>query len=150
MDSNKKNASLPGINSTVLKLHYSIRKPIDVVFHCLTDMNKFVTVHPVITKVDWVEGNNYLVAESLKIGLIPFSFTYPVTIKIYPDKKLVVMEAFVKGMIKIEMNLLLKKLNGITLVEEKIYFNSRLPVKWILKTIFKKQHARLFKNIEQL
>jgi hypothetical protein len=35
------------------------------------------------------------------------------------------------------------------LVEEEINFKSWLPVKWLMKAIFKKQHALLFKNIEQ-
>jgi hypothetical protein len=113
-------------------------------------MEKFVAVHPVITRVDHVEDDNYLLYETLGIWIISFSFSYPVNIKINADKKLVVMDAWVMRLVKIEMNFLLRELNGITLVEEEIHFNTWLPVKWLMKSIFKKQHARLFKNIEQL
>ncbi len=54
------------------------------------------------------------------------------------------MEALVMGMMKIEINFLLKELNGLTLVDEEIHFNSLLPVKWQMKTIFKKQYNLFF------
>jgi hypothetical protein len=47
----------------------------------LADTNKFTSVHPVITKLEPKGGDNYLVYETLKVGFIPFSFTYPVVIK---------------------------------------------------------------------
>src|SRR5690606_40899548 len=49
----------------------------DLVFDYLTDMQKFVLVHPVISKIDSTGQESYLVHETLKFGFVPFSFTYP-------------------------------------------------------------------------
>jgi hypothetical protein len=35
-----------------------------------------------------------------------------------------------------------------TIIDEEIQFKSPLPVKFIMKSIFRKQHDQLFKNIE--
>ena len=58
-----------------MNLIFRVNKPIDTVFDYLTDMQKFVSVHPLISKIDDLSGNNYLVHETLKVGFIPFSFT---------------------------------------------------------------------------
>jgi carbon monoxide dehydrogenase subunit G len=130
MISNYKKSLLACNYSSDINLHYSINKPVDFVFDCLSDMDKFVSLHPVINRVHRLEGNNYLVAEILTIGFVPFSFTYPANITTDTDKKIITMDASVMGVMKIEMNFLLKRLDGLTLVEEEIHFKSWLPVKW--------------------
>jgi carbon monoxide dehydrogenase subunit G len=62
-----------------MKLSFKIHNNIDLIFGYLTNMQKFVSVHPVISKIDNTSNKNYLVDETLKFGFIPFSFTYPVT-----------------------------------------------------------------------
>jgi hypothetical protein len=111
-------------------------------------MQKFVSVHPVISQIDHTGNENYLVHETLKIGFIPFSFTYPVTIEKNHFEKFVVIRATVMKLTKIEMKFVLKTHNDYTVIEENIEFNSPLPVKFIMQGIFKKQHTQLFKNIE--
>ncbi|MBK7882465.1 MAG: hypothetical protein IPJ81_00470 [Chitinophagaceae bacterium] len=112
-------------------------------------MKKFVSVHPVITKIDTLGNNNYLVHETLKIGFIPFSFTYPVTIESNDFDKSVIIRATVMKFTKIEMIFKLSSYNGLTKIDETINFNTFLPVKPIMQKIFRKQHQQLFKNIEQ-
>lgn len=119
-----------------------------MVFDYLTDMQKFVSVHPVISKIDRLSENNYLVHETLKAGLVPFSFTYPVTIQQDLDRKRVEMKATVMKITKIEMTFNLRQENDFTIVEESILFKSPLPIKFIMQNIFRKQHNKLFKNIE--
>ena len=131
-----------------MKLSFKIHKNIDLVFDYLTDMQKFVSVHPVISKIDNTGQESYLVHETLKFGFIPFSFTYPVTIeKNILDKK-VVIRATVFKLTKIEMKFFLKADNDFTIIDEEIVIKSPLPVKFIMESIFKKQHDQLFKNIE--
>ena len=131
-----------------MKLSFEINKNIDLVFDYLTDMQKFVSVHPVISKIENTSDKSYLVHETLKFGFIPFSFTYPVTIENSTTDKIVVIRATVFKLTKIEMKFVLKADNGHTIIDEEIQIKSSLPVKFIMESIFKKQHDQLFKNIE--
>ena len=132
-----------------MKLSFRINKNIGLTFEYLTDMQKFVSVHPVIFQIDPTGNESYLVHERLKFGFIPFSFTYPVTIeKNIVDKK-VTIRATVFRLTKIEMKFNLKADKDFSIIDEEISFQSPLPIKFIMKGIFKKQHSQLFKNIER-
>lgn len=131
-----------------MNLSFRLTKTADFVFGYLTDMQKFVSVHPVIFQIDHTAENSYLVHETLKLGFVPFSFTYPVVIEKNEIEKVVKMRATVMKLTKIEMEFVLKTEGDFTIVEEQIQFKSILPVKSIMKSIFRKQHAQLFKNIE--
>ncbi|RYE50996.1 MAG: hypothetical protein EOP48_18890 [Sphingobacteriales bacterium] len=131
-----------------MKLSFKIAKDIDHTFDYLTNMDKFVSVHPVIWQIDSLGAANYLVHEKLKLGFLPFSFTYPVTIDSNEAEKRVVFRATVFKFTKIEMDFVLTSVNGTTIINEEIRIKSPLPVKFIMRSIFKKQHALLFKNIE--
>jgi hypothetical protein len=111
-------------------------------------MQKFVRVHPVIYKIEAKKNNDYLVHEKLKLLFIPVSFTYPVTVESDAVTRKIKMKAVVKKMTEVEMNFAIKVENGKTIVDEEIIFKSKLPVKFIMKGVFKKQHLKLFKNIE--
>ena len=131
-----------------MKLSFRIKRPTDFVFEYLTDMQKFVSVHPVISKIDNTGNDSYLVCETLKFGLIPFSFTYPVTVEKNFADKVVDIRATVFKMTKIEMKFILKADGDNTVIEENIQFKSLLPIKFMMQRIFRKQHSQLFKNIE--
>ena len=133
-----------------MKLLFKIKKTPNFVFDYLTDMNKFVTVHPVITKIEKADSGSYLVHETLKLGFIPISFTYPVTVESNPINNTVVICATVMKFTKIEMFFLLKAGTDFTIIEEEIRFKTILPIKSLMENIFKKQHGQLFKNIEAL
>ena len=129
---------------------FKLHKPIDFIFDYLTDMQKFVSVHPVIFKIDITGGNSYLVHETLKFVRIPFSFTYPVTVNNSDDKKVVTIKAIVMKITQITMNFALRSEGNSTIIDETIHFKTILPVKSIMQRIFKKQHEQLFRNIETL
>ena len=131
-----------------MELSYKLKKTPDLIFDYLTDMQKFVSVHPVIFQIDRIGNNSYLVHETLKFGFIPFSFTYPVTIEKHEVDKIVIIRATVMKLTKIEMKFVLKIEKDFTVVTENIQFKSLLPVKFIMQSIFRKQHSQLFKNIE--
>lgn len=131
-----------------MKLSFRIYKKSDLIFDYLTDMQKFVSVHPVISKMDNTGQESYLVHETLKFGFIPFSFTYPATIEKNISDKKIVFRATVFKLTKVEMKFVLKTDNDFTLIDEEINIKSPLPVKFIMQSIFKKQHNQLFKNIE--
>ncbi len=46
------------------------------------------------------------------------------------------------------MEFTLKTDNDYTIIDEEIDFKSVLPIKFMMQSIFRKQHNQLFKNIE--
>lgn len=135
--------------STKMNLIFKINKPLDFVFDYLTNMQRFASVHPVISKIDTLGNGNYLVHETLKFGIVPFSFTYPVSIKKNNNEKIVVMVATVMRLTKIDMNFILRSENRFTIINETIDFRTALPIKSLMQRIFKEQHEQLFQNIEK-
>jgi carbon monoxide dehydrogenase subunit G len=131
-----------------MKLLFRTQKNIDTVFTYLTDMQKFVSVHPIIYQIDSLGDGRYLVHETLKVGFIPFSFTYPVVIDKDSVSKKVVIRATVFKVTKIEMKFSLRTEHNYTVIEEDIYFDSLFPVKFIMQKVFKEQHQKLFNNID--
>ena len=130
-----------------MNLTHTINKPLDFVFDYLTNMQKFVSIHPVITKIEDKGSENYLVHETLNYGF-PISFTYSVKIEKNKDQNSVVMTATVMKFTKVEMIFKLFSENDSTRIEETVNFNTIFPMKQILQKIFKKQHVVLFKNLE--
>ena len=131
-----------------MKISFRIKKNAEFVFDYLTDMQKFSAVHPVITRIEPSGNENYLVHETLKFATIPFSFSYPVVIEKSSVDKKIIMRATVFKRTKIEMQFVLKADKENTLIEEEVQFKSPLPLNFVMKYIFKKQHQKLFKNIE--
>lgn len=130
-----------------MELSFKVKKPPHLVFDYLTDMQKFTSVHPVITKIAKTASDNYMVYETLRFGFIPFSFSYPIIIHSEPMKNTVIIRAMVMKIMKIEITFKLKKETEYTIIEENIRFKSFLPVRSLMERIFKKQHTQLFKNI---
>lgn len=130
-----------------MNLTFKIHKPLAVVFDHLTDMQKFVSIHPVISKMELTKENTYFVHETLQFGFIPFSFTYYATVEQDKPNNKVFIKATVMKLTKIEMAYSMREENMITIVDEFISFRSVLPVKFIMSRIFKKQHALLFQNL---
>lgn len=130
-----------------LNLSFKVEKPIETVFENLTDMQKFVSFHPVITKIEAISNNNYRVHETLRFGIIPVTFQYLVVINSNLAEKKVKMVATVLKFTKIEINFVLKTVENFTIITESIYFKSPFAVKAIMSQIFKKQHSILFENM---
>ncbi len=133
-----------------MEVNYQLTKSIDTVFNYLTDMDKYTSIHPVISKIDLLGNNNYLVHETLKFAFIPISFTYPVSLKIDSTNKIVEMNAVVMKVNKVFMTFRLTQTEKNTFVEEFVAFKTFPGSAFLLKRIFKKQHALFFKNLEAL
>ncbi len=131
-----------------MNLSFTLHKSADLIFDCLTDMDKFASIHPVITKIDKKGENKFLVHETLKLGFIPYSFTYPVMIESNLVNKTVTIKASVMKMTHIEMNFSIRQEGDVSIVEERITFKSILPVKTFMEKIFREQHTLLFQNMD--
>lgn len=133
-----------------MNLVFESHKPVERIFDFLTDMKKFVSVHPVIKRIDHLPGNNYLIHETLKFGFIPFTFTYKATVDQNFNEKKIKMQAKIMTLATIQMNYTLTRDETCTIIHEKIHVISPSFVKSIIKNILKKQHSLLFQNIEAL
>lgn len=133
-----------------MKLTYTLTKPIKFVFDHLSDMNKFCSVHPIISKIESIGNNNFKVSETLTVGFIPISFTYPITINHDWENKKITMNAVVMKITYVELIFTIKEEEGHTKVDETITIKTLFLLKPFIKSIFKKQHEQLFKNIENL
>jgi carbon monoxide dehydrogenase subunit G len=131
-----------------MKLNFKVNKSADFVLDYLTDMQKFASVHPVISKIKPTGSNKYLVYETLPLGFIPISFTYPVVVNSNSASKTVFFNATVLTFMKIDMAFIIKPDDEFSEIEETIVFSSPLPGKFIMERIFKKQHTQLFRNID--
>ena len=129
-------------------LTFKTKKSAEVAFAYLTDMQKFVTVHPIIYKIEKIKDNTYLVYETLPILFLPFSFTYTITLASDSQTKTVIIQATVLKINKIKMVFMITGGSDFTTIQEEINFQTPLPVKLLMRRIFKKQHEQLFKNID--
>ena len=105
-------------------LSFTLHKSPDFIFDYLTDMDKFASIHPVITKIEKTGENKFLVHETLKLGFIPYSFTYPVTIESEVANKTVSIKATVMKMTHIDMNFSIQTAGDQSVVKETISFKS--------------------------
>jgi carbon monoxide dehydrogenase subunit G len=131
-----------------MHLQFKLKKPIQEVFNCLSNADCFVKVHPIIYAMKPLPNAAYLVYEKLKIAFLNINFTYPCTIESNRNDKTITVKAVVKKMVHIQIDFKLSTQNGQTMVDEFVSFKSILPVAFVMGKIFKTQHQKLFKNIE--
>ena len=131
-----------------MKLLFISKKSPAQLFQYLSSAQNFVSVHPIISKMEDLGNNYFLVHETLRMGPIPISFTYKVSIEKNEQANTVVMKARVFGITNIHMKFNIKQLAEGTEIEEQIDFKTFFFLKPILKSIFKTQHTQLFQNIE--
>ncbi len=101
-----------------MNLTHRIHKPSDFIFDYLSDMQKFVTVNPVIYKMVSLGGQQYKVYETWNIGFIPYSFTYPATIESNAELKTVTIKATVMKIVHIDIRFSIRPDGSSSIVEE--------------------------------
>ncbi len=131
-----------------MKLNFKLKSSTQKVFSILSDAKQFEKFHPVIFKIDDLGNDNYFIHETLKFLFIPITFTYPAKILSNKEKGMVQMNAVVMKLVKVELNFLIKDFTTYTEVVEDIKINSWLPAHPVMMMIFKKQHGKLFLNID--
>lgn len=113
-------------------------------------MQLFVTVHPIIYRISSLGDNQYKVFEKIMLGPIPVSFTYKAAVASDNLQNTVTIVATVMQMTKIDMQFHIEQEDEYCTVTETITFKSPLPVHGVMKSVFKKQHNKLFENIDRL
>lgn len=140
------------MSTTSITLEFNVSGAADAVFGVLTQAEKFVAVHPIIYRMEERAPGEYLVHEKIQLlGFIPYAFTYTARISFSTEAKTVQMKADIQGRVFVTMDF--EVLDGAdqetSKVLEKVHFQSKLPVLGILKSLFKKQHQKLFENISK-
>ena len=128
------------------ELIIKVKKDIFTIRQQLTDVEKFVIVHPLIYKMTDLGGNKYKVYEKIKIGIIPLRFTYKAFIT--HDKDYVKIVATVMGMTSISMFFTFQEEDKVTVIHEKLIIKYPLPIKNYMNRLIEKQHKTMFNNIE--
>ena len=131
-----------------MTLNFISKKSPAQILDYLSTAQKFVAVHPIISKMEDLGNNFFLVHETLRLGPLPISFTYKVRIEKNEQAKTVFMKARVFGITNIHMQFNITQQAEGTTIEERIEFKTLFFLKPILKSIFKTQHKLLFQNIE--
>ena len=121
----------------------------EVVFPYLSDMDLFASVHPVISKMVSTGKDSYTAFETLKMGPVPFSFSYPAVVHHNSSEGIVQMKAVIFKMTNMEMSFSMSAQNGITTIVEDIQIKCIWPLKSLIFNTVKTQHTILFKNIEE-
>lgn len=132
-----------------MKLKFKVNVPESNAFECLSDMQKFCKINPVIHKIKWLKDQDYLIYETLKLGPLPFPFVYPFNIQINTNLKCVDMRATVMKLIKINLKFEISTIFNITNIDETIEVRAFFPLKWLIQRILKTQHSIMFQNLEK-
>ncbi len=124
---------------------FIIGKDIQTVKQYLIDAEKFVSVHPLIYKMEDLGQNKFRVFEKVKVGFIPYHFTYTATITNNNDS--IQMYASIMGVTKLSMYFTFQRVGDETIIKEKLTVRSLLPIKNFMLKLIGEQHQELFKNI---
>jgi len=129
-------------------LNYTIKKPINEVYACFSDMQKFAEHHPVIYKAEQLNKNEYQFYERIKFLGIPFKFKYPVYILEYKENEYVKMYSPVQKGVHLTLDFMLHSDGQTTTIKEVVDVKAPIFIKGIFQSILKKAHQKLIKTIE--
>lgn len=136
-----------------LTLNFQIPKSPEYVFEYLSQAERFVEVHPLIYKMEAISDHDFLVFEKiLVLGFIPYAFIYPASIYASKESGKVQMKANIQGKVWVTMDFVItgeENANSSQVVET-VTFRTKLPVAGIMKSLFKRQHQKLFANIAKI
>ena len=125
---------------------FKVKKDIITIKKQLTNVENFVNIHPLIYKMTDLGRNKYKVFEKIKIGVIPYRFTYKAIIT--EEKDSVNIVATVMGLTTISMFFTFQEEDKVTVIHERLIIKSPLPIKNYMNRLIEKQHKTMFNNIE--
>jgi len=140
------------VSSQIKKTHpmtefiFKVKKDIIIIKQQLTIVENFVNVHPLVYKMKDLGWNKYKVFEKIKIGVIPYRFTYKAIIT--DEKDSVNIVATVMGLTTISMFFTFQEEDKVTVIHERLIIKSPLPIKNYMNRLIEKQHKTMFNNIE--
>ena len=135
------------MTQTILDHH--IPRPVDEVYPYLSDIERFVSMHPVIYKCEHKGGTDHVLYERLRVLGIGISFSYPVCIQeSIPNERVVMFSEFIKGVnLRLVFDL---TCNGeTTTIKETILFKGPFFVRPMFMRLLARMHSEMMTNIGQ-
>lgn len=129
-------------------LNYNISKPVEAIYASLAQMDNFVSVHPVVYKVDCIGENEFIFYERIKFLFIPFAFNYKVNVDVLEKNKNITMSSAVRKGVLLKLEFLLVQNENSTDVIEKVSIKANIFVRMIFEIVLARAHKKLFLNIE--
>ncbi len=132
------------------QLNHLCAHPVNLVFTFIADIQKFVSIHPVLFKADEVKPNYFLLHERLNKHL-PFSFSYYVTmVEITPNQK-VVMHSNIFKLVDLTLTFDFNYNEQAKVTEIAEYIDIKAPtlIKYQFVKMISKIHVQLFSIINE-
>lgn len=145
--SNKRKLIVPGL-TTKFDMTFHVGKSPDDVVNYISQPDLFVSIHPVIYKIQELEMGSWKVFEKLHFAGIPFSFSYPASMHCDFITREITMKAVVMSVVAINLTFKIQKELDTTKVFEEVAISSLLPVHPFVKNVFLKQHQVLFDKLK--
>lgn len=146
MMSYKRKLIIPGL-TTKFDMTFHVNKSAEEVFNYISQPDLFVSIHPVIYKIQELEIGNWKIFEKLHFAGIPFSFSYPASIQCDSVSRQININAVVKNIVAIDLIFQIQKNVDASKVFEQVKITSLFPVHPFVKSVFLKQHQVLFNKL---
>lgn len=132
------------------QLNHSCAHPVNLVFPFVADIQKFVSIHPVLFKADEVKSNYFLLHERLNKHL-PFSFSYYVTMVEVTHNQRVVMHSNIFKLVDLTLtfDFIYNEQTQFTEVTEYINIKAPAVIKHLFIKTISKIHVQLFLIINE-
>lgn len=120
----------------------------ETIYATLAQMDSFVSVHPVVYKVDCVGENEFVFHEKINVLFIPFDFNYKVNVEALEKNKNITMTSLVRKGVLLKLEFMLVAHENYTEVIETVSIQANVFVRLIFKNVLTRVHKKLFLNIE--
>ena len=125
----------------------NIDHPLEIVYDALADMDQFVEHHPLIYAARVVSPGYYKIYERVRMGFIPYHFTYHAQILPDPVVQRITMKALLYRLISLEIVFFLSSHSSYTKVREEIIIQGPLLIEKKKKKNLITAHLNMFEKI---
>jgi hypothetical protein len=130
-------------------LKHNIPYPVTSVYPYFSDINKFVSIHPVIYKCDPVSIKEYKLYEKLSLGLFKVSFSYIVIMETTAHNVKVVMFSIIRKGVTLRLTFDFTTTPGGTEIIETVEFSGPFGIGGFFLNFLTKVHRKIVDNLIQ-
>lgn len=127
-------------------LHFTLQKEKAFIATFLTDPERFVSVHPLIYRMEPLGDGQFKVFEQVMLGPLPIRFTYKAEIS--EKQNAIFIRAVVMRLTNISMTFRFESSGNSTTVIEDVDISSPLPIRRFMEKLIAEQHQIMFQTIQ--